>query len=175
MNIVVVPYSPDWPNAFAEEKRALEEILGSVADEIHHIGSTAVEGIAAKPIIDIMIEASSIEGVDKSTKEIEALGYEAKGEFGIAGRRYFRKSRDERTHQIHAYQTGDPNILRHVAFRDYLKAHANVRKQYQELKIKVAADCQNDMGRYCDGKDQFVRIHEAKALEWLKLNSEQNV
>jgi GrpB-like predicted nucleotidyltransferase (UPF0157 family) len=168
MKIEVVPYNPLWPAQFESERSAIAGSLGDILDQSHHIGSTAVEGLSAKPIIDIILEVHSLESLDQATSKLEMMGYEAKGEFRIPGRRYFRKGGFHRTHQIHAFTSGDPNVLRHLAFRDYLKAHPEVMREYSELKARLAADCNDDLDRYCDGKDSFVKHHEAKAIEWNK-------
>ena len=102
-----------------------------------------------------------------AARQLEALGYEAMGECGIARRRYFRKGGDERTHQIHAFLQGDDHVHRHLAFRDYLRTHPAVCREYAELKQAVAASCQHDIERYCAGKNAFVKEHEANALRWL--------
>lgn len=166
MKVEVVEYDTDWALRFKREKDLLIEQLGAVAEAVHHIGSTSVEGLAAKPIIDIILEVKSLEALDAMTHKLEALGYEAMGEFGIVGRRYFRKGSDERTHHIHAFAVGDENIARHLAFRDYLKAHPAVRAEYESLKCKLAKNCNNDVEVYCDGKDGFIKLHEANALKW---------
>lgn len=168
MKIEVVPYNPLWAAQFESERSAIAASLGDVLDQAHHIGSTAVEGLSAKPIIDIILEVHSLESLDQATSKLELMGYEAKGEFGIPGRRYFRKGGFYRTHQIHAFKSGDPNVLRHLAFRNYLKAHPDILREYAELKARLAADCNDDLDRYCDGKDSFVKHHEAKAIEWNK-------
>jgi GrpB-like predicted nucleotidyltransferase (UPF0157 family) len=99
---------------------------------------------------------------------MEALGYEAKGEFGIPRRRYFR--RDDaagiRTHQVHAFVAEDEHLHRHLAFRDYMIAHLPIARSYGELKERLARQFPNDMGAYVDGKDHFVKHHEAEALRW---------
>ena len=166
MKIEVVQYNPDWPDKFIAEKLLLEEHLGAFIDHSHHIGSTAVSGLAAKPIIDIIIEVEAVDLLDRFTPVMASLFYEAKGEFGIPGRRYFRKGGDCRTHQIHAYKTGDLNVHRHIAFRDYLIAHAEVKQAYANLKMELANIFNIDIERYCEGKDEFVKYHELKALEW---------
>ncbi|HDG1728572.1 TPA: GrpB family protein [Vibrio cholerae] len=166
MKVEVVDYNPDWSNQFENEKQALVNALGSAIEGIHHIGSTSVNGLAAKPIIDIIIECSSLSELDAQTSKFESLGYEAMGEFGISGRRYYRKGGDDRTHQIHAFVRGDNHVYRHLVFRDYLAAHPEVLESYAQLKRKVAAQCNHDIEIYCDGKDSFIKEHEAKALEW---------
>ena len=167
MKIAVIPYCSDWPAKYEQEKSLLLRAIGSVAVAVSHIGSTAVGGLAAKPIIDIMLEVTSLAELDACEEKIEALGYQAMGEFGIEGRRYYRKGGDTRTHQIHAFQTADENLVRHLAFRDYLRNHPDVRDEYGDLKTKVASLCDHDIDRYCDGKKDFIKLHEAKALEWI--------
>ena len=168
MDIKVVAYDSEWPNKYQSEKEALTNCLGSIISRIHHIGSTSVEGLAAKPIIDIILEVSNLDLLDKSTGAFQDLGYEVMGEFGIVGRRYFRKGRINRTHQIHAFKSGDLNIKRHIAFRDYLKEHPLVKSEYEGLKKDLAKSCNNNIDVYCDGKDDFVKYYETKALEWFK-------
>ena len=167
MEIKVIPYCSEWPARFEQERQLLLSAVDQVAVKVHHIGSTAVDGLAAKPIIDIMLEVTSLAELDACEEKIEALGYEAMGEFGIEGRRYYRKGGDARTHQIHAFQTADENLVRHLAFRDYLRNHPDVRDEYGDLKTRVASLCDHDIDRYCDGKNDFIKLHEAKALEWI--------
>lgn len=166
MKLEVLPYDALWPVYFEKERDALENCLGGIIYQAHHIGSTAVEGLAAKPIIDIILEVTSLEALDNASPLLESMGYEAMSEFGISRRRYFRKGGFNRTHQIHAFKAGDPHVLRHLVFRDYLKNFSNVRREYGELKLRLAAGCRGDLEAYCDGKDAFVKHHEAKALEW---------
>ena len=166
MFIRVVPYNPRWPKDFEEEASSIQRILGAILEHIHHIGSTAVPGLQAKPIIDIMLEVSDLEQLDAKNSDMERLGYEPMGELGIARRRYFRKGGDNRTHQIHAFPKGDPHVLRHLAFRDYLIAHPRVAKEYGALKFDIAQRCNHDIEQYCDEKDPFVEVHEKKALAW---------
>lgn len=166
MIVKVVPYNPDWPNKFEQEAIQLKAILRAELQHIHHIGSTAVPGLLAKPIIDMMLEVKELNQLDAKNTEMENLGYEVMGAYGIPGRRYFRKGGNHRTHQIHAFASGDPNLKRHMAFRDYLIAHQAIADAYGTLKLEIANRCNNDMEQYCDEKDPFVQLHEAKALKW---------
>jgi len=168
MKIEIVRYDLRWKARFEEEKKSILSKLGAIAKKVHHIGSTSVDGLAAKPIIDMMLEVSSLECLDEVSPKLESLGYEVMGAFGIEGRRYFRKGGEDRTHQIHAFKAGDANVFRHLAFRDYLKSHPAVRSAYQRLKIEVAQACENDIDRYCEGKDAFIKLYESKALEWIR-------
>jgi len=168
MKIEVVESNSKWLEKFDTEKIQLKKCLGDLVESIHHIGSTAVPGMAAKPIIDIMIEVYSLDALDKLSPMMESLGYEVKGEFGIPGRRYFRKGGVIRSHQIHAFKVGDNNIKRHIAFRDYLKSHSDVAKEYANLKKSLVKTCNYDIDRYCDGKDAFIKNYESIAIRWMK-------
>src|SRR5262245_57477550 len=168
MIIRVVPHDSDWSHQFELERGRIEAALGELVVALHHIGSTAVPGLLAKPIIDILLEASDLVELDQRTRDVEALGYEAKGEFGIVGRRYFRRDdeRGVRTHQVHAFALGNEHTVRHLAFRDYMIAHPEIARMYGALKERLAAHHPNDIGAYSEGKDRFVKEHEAKALLW---------
>jgi GrpB-like predicted nucleotidyltransferase (UPF0157 family) len=99
---------------------------------------------------------------------MESLGYHPMGEFGIPGRRYFRRltPAGDRTHHVHAFQQGSPHIPRHLAFRDYLRAHPAVATEYGELKQRLAQAHPQDLEAYMAGKDPFIKQTETKALEW---------
>lgn len=165
MRIRVVAHNPDWKNAFADEADRIHRALGDIVARLHHIGSTAIPGIAAKPIIDILMETHDIGVLDDRTAHMEQLGYEGLGEFGIPGRRYFRKNdhAGERTHHLHAFQVGSPEIARHLAFRDYMTAHPDAAREYSELKSHLATLHPDDIEAYMDGKDAFIKEHQALA------------
>lgn len=169
--ITVVEYNSEWVLKFKEEEDLLKNVLGPVAINIHHIGSTSVVGLHAKPIIDILIEVGDLGLLDAKNNGMQSLGYEVMGEFGIPGRRYFRKGANTRTHHVHCFMSGDPSLTRHLAFRDYLIAHPSIANDYAQLKLDIVKRCDNDMGKYCDEKDPFITIHEPKAVEWY-LNQE---
>jgi GrpB-like predicted nucleotidyltransferase (UPF0157 family) len=119
MRYQVVPHNPEWKSRYASEADPIARALHGMAARLHHIGSTAIPGISAKPIIDILVEVDDLGGLDARRSAMEQLGYEVMGEFGIPGRRYFRKndSSGARTHQVHAFQTGSIGAARHLAFR----------------------------------------------------------
>jgi GrpB-like predicted nucleotidyltransferase (UPF0157 family) len=95
--IVLVPYDPKWVAVFQNESERIQRALGSQLGALHHIGSTAIPGIAAKPVIDMLAVVDRVEALDESPLLLTALGYEALGEFGIPGRRYFRKRTSSET------------------------------------------------------------------------------
>src|SRR5699024_9276959 len=132
--------------------------------DIHHIGSTSVPGLQAKPVIDIMPVVQHIDQVDKLNNALIAIGYEPKGEYGLPGRRYFRKGGDNRSHHVHVYEMHHPDIKRHLAFRDYLRAHPDTAKEYGELKGKLALQFPHDMNSYITGKTPLVVSIEKQAM-----------
>lgn len=168
-HIIVAEYNPLWVKMFEEETGLIKSILRDNCITIHHIGSTSVPGLAAKPIIDIMPVVYSLDQVDAVRGGFEEIGYEYLGEFGIAGRRYLRKGGDARTHQIHIFpEHCTSDIERHLAFRDYLRTHKEARNAYAILKKSLAEKYPYDIDGYCDGKDEFVKRLEQKALDWRK-------
>lgn len=167
MNIKVVEYDPNWKAEYLREEQAIKEIVHDDLVNCFHIGSTSVPHLKAKPIIDILLVVGDIEKLDTYAVQFERLGYEVMGEFGISGRRYFRKGGDDRTHQIHAFQYDSiQEIERHLSFRDYLREHPEVCKEYGELKSRLADKYPTDIESYGDGKDDFVKKIEKEALKW---------
>ena len=162
------PYSVIWKLDFDKEAQRLQMIYGSKLYAIHHIGSTSVQGLSAKPIIDMMPVVKDLSNVDAYDEKMADIGYEALGEFGISGRRYFRKGGNERTHHIHLFEEGSPHIERHLAFRDFLRAHRDFAMAYSELKEGLAKDFPNDMEAYIAGKADFIKEVEKIALEWYR-------
>ena len=166
-HITVVSYDPVWNLKFKDEKQKIEAILKNDCFGVFHIGSTSVKNLDAKPIIDILVVVRDLSLVDAKQTEFENLGYEYLGEFGIKGRRYLRKGGDERTHQIHVFKHDNlDEIIRHLAFRDYLRTHKDVCTEYAKLKKDLADKFPYDINGYCDGQDNFVKEHEQKALAW---------
>ena len=166
--VQVLGYQASWPAAFEAEASRVAQALGDAGGVLHHIGSTSVPGLAAKPIIDMLLEVPDLAALDRRSGELVARGWEAKGEFGLPGRRYFRKTdtQGQRTHHLHAFEAGNAEARRHLAFRDYLIAHPDVRDAYATLKRALAAAHPEDMAAYMDGKDPFIKDHEARALRW---------
>jgi len=162
--IEVVPYDPDWPNLFRVEADRIVAVLGHEVVAIHHIGSTAIPGISAKPIIDMLVEVQDIKKIDDFNEEMIKRGYRPQGEFGIPGRRFFIKGGDAtRTHHIHTFQTGHPGIEQHLNFRDYMIAHPEEAQAYSRLKEELARRFPHDIEGYMAGKDGFIKEMDKKA------------
>jgi len=169
MRVRVVAHNPAWKREFEAEAKHIANALEDIFISIHHIGSTAIPGIFAKPIIDILLIVDDIIRLDDKSSAMEQLGYEVMGEYGIPGRRYFRKNNSSgirRTHQVHSFQSYSPEIKRHLAFRDYMLAHPIEAQAYSTLKQRLAREHPKDIAAYMDGKDPFIKEHEAKAMAW---------
>ena len=166
--VEVVPHDPQWRDAFEAEARRVAAALGENVVAIHHIGSTAIPDIYAKPVVDLLVEVRDITEVDGRSSAMESLGYGVMGEYGIPGRRYFRKDNREgiRTHNIHAFEAGSAEVERHLAFRDYMIAHPGDAQRYSELKRKLAEEHPQSMDGYMDGKDGFIKEMDRRAAQW---------
>ena len=149
---------------YAEDLRT----IGPIIVTVHHIGSTAVPGLAAKPIMDLMPVVTDLDGLDREHERIESLGYCWHGEFGIPGRRYCTLSDENglRLVQLHFFQEESPQIERHLAFRDYLRAHPETAAAYEKEKRRARDLHPNDSHAYTDQKAMWVQNVEAKALQW---------
>ena len=147
---------------FQNEAILIKKALGDSCIAIHHIGSTSVPGLTAKPIIDIIPVVKNILEVDKFNAEMEKIGYEIKGEHGIAFRRFFQKGSPIRTHNVHIYEEGDPEIDRYLKFRDWMRLHDEDAQNYAKLKIELAQKYPDDILNYCLGKDSFVANIDSK-------------
>jgi GrpB-like predicted nucleotidyltransferase (UPF0157 family) len=165
--VMVVPHDPAWPQRFGQIASGVRRVLACPVIALHHIGSTSVPGLSAKPIIDMLLEVERVASLDDEHERLAAIGFAAWGENGIPGRRYFTAEHaGERIAHLHAFATGDPGLARHLAFRDYLRAHPAFAAEYGGLKQRVAASCNHDIDAYIDGKDAFIQHHEAEALGW---------
>src|SRR5918997_6721077 len=172
-NVRVIPHDPSGAAAFAAQAATLRSILGPDALAVHHIGSTSVPGLAAKPTIDVLIEARRIEAIDAHNPAMSKNGYEAWGEYGIPGRRFFVKNRGAvRTHNVHVFEAGTAEVERHLAFRDYLLHHPETALSYGRLKEDLAREHPNGMEAYMDGKDAFVKEVEREAISWTRAGND---
>jgi GrpB-like predicted nucleotidyltransferase (UPF0157 family) len=165
--VQVVPHDRQWSEQFRVEAELIAEALGGQIVAVHHIGSTAIAGISAKPTIDLLVEVRDIAQVDTLNPEMTRRGYEPKGEHGIVGRRYFsRCAGEEHTHHVHVFQVGDPQIQRHLGFRDYLRAHSEEAQAYGRLKERLALAFPEDIEAYMAGKNDFIEQIDRKARTW---------
>lgn len=151
---------------YKKEAKKLCEIFGTEIEKIYHIGSTSVDGLISKPVIDIMPVVKDIERVDEFNNAMINAGYEPKGENGLSDRRFFQKGGSKRTHHIHFYEIDNPAIDRHLAFRNYLRSHPDAVKKYGRLKKELSQRFPDNIEAYIKGKEQLVSEIEKKAMYW---------
>lgn len=155
--VFLVPWSVEWVKEFEMEKKRIVEVIGQYTVNVHHIGSTAVKGLSAKPIIDIAIEIDDFLDGEQCVTALEGLGYSYKGTNVLPERHYFNKG-EPRTHQIHMYQTGNRYLLEQLNFRDYLRSNELVRSEYEQLKLNLSILNKNEKHKYAEGKTDFVQL-----------------
>ncbi|WP_082232050.1 GrpB family protein [Halobacillus massiliensis] len=167
MKVRLSEYTEKWKLMFEQEAVKLKAIFGDEVISFEHFGSTAVPGMKAKPVIDMMGIVKDIEKIATYNVHMESLGYEAAGEWGIEGRRLFRKGGEQRTHHLHLYQFDNPQIKRHLILRDYLLAHPAEASRYSQFKEKLAEKYEFTR-EYSPAKKEFVSEMEKRALDWYK-------
>lgn len=162
--VTLVAYDEAWPSLFLEERARIERTLGSWAEGIEHIGSTAVAGLTAKPILDIMVGVRRLRDAHRCIRPLEGLSYEYRGEAGLPGRLFFRKGQP-RTHHLHVVQIGSEFWERHLLFRDYLRAYPETAREYAVLKDHLAQRFGGDRVAYTEAKRGFISEVVRGAME----------
>lgn len=167
--VEVVPYDPAWPRRFDSWRTRLEAELGETAVRIEHIGSTSVPGLASKPIIDILVMVLDVDDEAAYVPGVEAAGVPLRSR--DHGHRYFRPAPDApRDVQIHVCESGNYWEIEHVLFRDYLRAHDDVRDAYAALKLDLAEAYRYDRLAYTDAKSEFILEALDAAKQWAALH-----
>jgi len=162
--VQVVEYDPAWPVAFERERALIADALGDLMLAIEHVGSTAVPGLGAKPVIDVMVGVRALADCEKCVPLLEELGYEYRGEAGIPGRLHFRKfTRGARTHHLYIVKQGSDYWERTILFRDCLREHPREARQYHELKVRLAAQFGVDREGYNMAKTALIESALVKA------------
>jgi GrpB-like predicted nucleotidyltransferase (UPF0157 family)/GNAT superfamily N-acetyltransferase len=158
--IEVVPYNPAWPQMFEEEAEHIKQALGENCIAIHHIGSTSVPGLCAKPKIDIIVVVKSMEYI---IQDLEKINYEYRGEFNIPLHLGFRKRPPLTNVNLHVFEEGNPEIELNLLFRNFLRTHPEARQEYAKLKL-VLANQESSYGitsakvsTFNLGKDTFIK------------------
>ena len=165
MRITLQQYNFNWKNQFNEMKRELENVLSEV--EIEHIGSTSVEKLMAKAIIDILIGAKKSEKLDNFVSPIQNLGFKYISEYekNLPNRRFFIKEENGNiTHHIHLVHSNTNWFKRHIAFRNELRINSKTRDEYQNLKLKLSNKDWESGNDYADEKTEFIRSVENRIL-----------
>jgi GrpB-like predicted nucleotidyltransferase (UPF0157 family) len=151
----LVPHAERWHDLFAEEAERLRAAVGVYVLAVEHVGSTAVCGLSAKPIIDIAAAVREITDVGKLMVPLQRIGYEYRGEQGIPGRHFFGKG-SPRTHHLHVVESGGDFWRSHLLFRDYLLQHRGAAEEYEALKQELAERYKENREAYTEGKAAFI-------------------
>ncbi|WP_026906483.1 GrpB family protein [Paucisalibacillus globulus] len=171
MKVRLTDFSQKWIELFQAEAEFLKNIFGDEVIQFEHFGSTSVRGLKAKPVIDMMAIVKDIHIIDTFNEKMLSLGYDVAGKWGIKGRRLFRKGGINRTHHIHFYQVDNPEIKRHLIFRDYLRLHPEEVATYSSFKVELAQRFETT-SEYSPAKKDFVKELEKRALDWHRKRSE---
>ena len=150
--IVITDYDPSWPRRFQHERERIRRALATAALRIEHIGSTAVPGLAAKPVIDVLVAVEDPEDESTLLPALESAGYELR--VRERGHRMFRTP--QRDVHVHVWAAADPEVDRHLAFRDRLRRSPEDRAAYERLKRDLATREWNDMNEYADAKSELI-------------------
>ncbi|MET1413758.1 GrpB family protein [Roseibium sp. HPY-6] len=152
----ITSYDERWPHLFEEAAGRLRSIFGDACVEIHHVGSTAVEGLAAKPEIDILVVVSDVSRFDRWQTDLLGLGYRRGGDL-MKGHHFFKRDVGKvRTHKLHLCLSGHTQIQRMLGIRDHLRTNSADRRAYAELKLRLEKENSSGIAEYLEGKAPFL-------------------
>jgi GrpB-like predicted nucleotidyltransferase (UPF0157 family) len=168
----IVDYDPAWPGLAGAELLRIGEALGPVAVRLEHVGSTAVPGLAAKPIVDLQVSVDALEPQERYVAPLERLGYLFVPAPESPDHHFFGRPHERpRAFHVHVCGAGSDHELRHVAVRDFLRAHPGEAERYAAMKRQVAARHPEDRLAYIEGKDAYVAALERRATSWARARS----
>ena len=152
----LVEYDARWPALFLAEERRIRDHCGALALRLEHVGGTSIPGMCAKPVLDIAAGRPRDTPVQGFIDALQQAGYEHRGERGVPGRQYFRRGQP-RAYHVHLVEEGGPLWRDYLAFRDYLRAHAEAARQFTDLKRVLAARFARDREAYMNAKSSHVQ------------------
>jgi GrpB-like predicted nucleotidyltransferase (UPF0157 family) len=155
-SLIIQDYDPSWPQRFETLRARIAAALDGMVSVIEHVGSTAVPGLAAKPIIDIDVVLRSATDMPLAIARLASLGYEHRGDLGIPGREAFRTPPSDWPHHLYVCRPDSQEHRRHLLFRDHLRKHQEDANAYASRKRELAGKCGDDRERYTQGKSEFV-------------------
>jgi GrpB-like predicted nucleotidyltransferase (UPF0157 family) len=154
--VIIVDYDPHWPDFFEELRAPVVAALGDLVVGVEHVGSTAVPGLAAKPIIDMDVVVPSVSDIPEAIRRLAILGYVHRGDLGIAGREAFTSPSGKPRHHLYVCALGSEELRRHRSFRDHLLTHPEDARAYTALKKAAALRFAEDRAAYNEAKTRFV-------------------
>jgi GrpB-like predicted nucleotidyltransferase (UPF0157 family) len=167
--VVIVDYDEGWPGLFREVAEPIRAAMGDVALRIDHIGSTAIVGIGAKPIIDILISVESFEPFEAIRRPMEGLGYVWQADNPDLTKRFFREAPHTRRTHIHVHKIGTWQQQLVLVFRDFLRADVAARNRYEAVKRELAAHYRDERSKYVVGKEPIIWETLAAATKWVQM------
>lgn len=164
----VVEYDPKWRDIYKSHINKIEPILGNEILSVHHVGSTSIPGMWAKPNIDVMVVVHDISKIKQYRTDMELAGYVARGDYSKIDEEYFTEDlpSGERVASIHVFQSGNPEIKKHLDFRDYLTTNEDARNRYIKLKKQLVHDRKVHYRGYDDGKQKLISQLNKEAEAW---------
>lgn len=163
--VIIVKYNPEWPELFIEERERILEKISKLGIHVEHIGSTAVPGLGAKPIIDIMVGIERLSDVDKCITLLKKIGYffDPKKVDDSSERKALDKSINGTKIHLFIVEMNTNCWERNIRFREYLRSHPEVAEEYNKLKVELAKKYKNNQIAYTEGKAKFIEKVESKA------------
>jgi len=155
-DVVIVDYDPLWPAAYRFEATLIAHALADVYVEMHHVGSTSIPGLGAKPTIDILVVVAQFAPVEEYIRRLTPIGYQHVSHEDDAIRLFFRKGMAH-SHHLHIVEHGAWEYRRHLLFRDYLRTHPETAQEYERLKRQLADQFGEERARYTASKADFIR------------------
>jgi GrpB-like predicted nucleotidyltransferase (UPF0157 family) len=159
----LVPHNPSWSAEFVRERGRISTAIGDHAVAIEHVGSTAVPGIHAKPVLDIVVAIADLREANALEPAMQQLGYDFPGDIGIVGERLFGRGPEVLTHLVHVVQAGGPKWSEYLDFRDALRTNPDLALQYDEAKRELARQFPAERAKYTEAKGQFIQSVLARA------------
>lgn len=154
--VLVVDYDPSWPDVFESLRQSVWPAIRDMASSVEHVGSTAVPGLAAKPVIDMDVIVASRDRVPEAIMRLKALGYVHQGNLGIEDREAFRSPESLPAHHLYVCLQGSAALENHLALRDFLRCNPAAATEYGRLKRELASRFPSDMDSYIAGKADYI-------------------
>ena len=165
--IIIEDYDPRWPEQFELLRSRVAPALGTLAAAFDHVGSTAVPGLAAKPIIDIDVLLHSAADLFEAITRLAILGYKHRGDLGVIGREAFHPPSNDVPHHLYLHGPESREYARHISFRNHMRANPQDARAYERLKRALAQQFRNNREAYNLGKSEFVEaiLRRANGVE----------
>lgn len=156
--VEIVPYTDEWKEQFEKISAMVKSYIGDLIIKIEHVGSTSVEGLDAKPILDVDAVIENYDVFPEIVRRLEKQGYKYQGNLDVEGREVFHRMHpDGFRYNLYVCPKDGKGFLEHIAFRDYLRANDDVKKEYEALKYRLSKEFPDDIEKYAEAKTEFVR------------------